>query len=376
MTMADRVVSSTDGDDKDKVIDFWDRYSKPFSDYTRETLQFNDWVGKKISLLFPDINNLRVADIGTGAGFMAISLAQLGHDVVATDVSEKMLEEAIKNADEYGVKIDFRLDDIEHTKLEKEHFDIVILRDVIFNIKHIRGVSSEVIGLIRPGGYLFVADGNYFLHCHDEDYLHRHDYYYVRDRKSEYQKMIEMSDPYYRELEDIVKSFEVNTVCRPYTDLLLLTRFGLENITISCNDPDEYQRLTEYGWAKVPFRYTLVGQKPYDDGQSGFINGHFIENIFKEKEMVVENLSKVFDALSNPDRVKILSVLIEGPANVGTISKAVKLSEKMTSYHLTLMKDIGIVNSEKNGREVIYSHTDMPAALTLFKIAFEISSHH
>ena len=376
MTISDQLSPDDGSDDQERIIDFWDCYSEQCSVFTKECLQNNEWVGKKLAILFPDMNNLRIADLGTGAGFVAISMAQLGHKVVATDISKKMLDEARKNAEEYGVKIDFILDDIEHTKLEKGFFDIVILRDVIFNIKDIRRVSAEVVDLVRPGGYLAVADGNYFLHCHDEDYLHRHDYYYVRDRKSEYQKMANMSDTQYNELEELVKSFEVNKVCRPYGDLYLLTRLGLRNISISCNDPEGYKKLTEDGWTEVPFRYTFVGQKPYENGETTAVKGRYADDMFKEKKVAAEDLSKVFEVLSNPDRVRILNVLKDGSANVGTISEAVKLSEKMTSYHLTLMRDVGIVKSEKNGREVIYSHTDMPAVLNLFKVAFEITSHH
>ena len=368
--------SFEDDYDRRDIVDFWDRYSEQFSRYTRGTLEDNEWVGRKLSYLLPEVKNLRIADLGTGAGFVAISFAQLGHSVIATDISERMIEEARKNAEEYDVDIDFRLDDIEHTKLEKGYFDLVILRDVIFNIRDIRRVSSEVVDLIRPGGYLVVADGNYFLHCHDEDYMHRHDYHYIRDRMGEYQKMTEMSDSQYKELEDLVKTFEVNTVCRPYGDMYLLTRLGLKNTTISCDDADDYKKLTEDGWTQVPFRYTLVAQKPYDHDQFTSRTSYYVDDLFKEKKTTAQDLSKIFEALSNPDRVRILNVLNNGPANVGTISQAVKLSEKMTSYHLTLMKDLGIVKSEKVGRESIYSHTDMPAVLNLFKVAFEISSHH
>jgi len=376
MTISGRSSLAVECDDRKQIIDFWDRYSNQFSIYTRDALQNNEWMGKKLKGLFPDMNNLRIADLGTGAGFVAISFAQLGHEVVATDISEKMLEEAEKNAREYDVKIDFRLDDIEHTKLEKGYFDLVVLRDVIYNIKDIRRVSSEVVELIRPGGYLVVIDGNYFLHFHDEDYLHRHDYYYIRDRMGEYQKMTDMSDVQYQELEDLVKTFEVNRVCRPYGDLYLLTRLGLKNITIVCNDVDDYKKLTEDGWVKVPVRYTLTGQKPYDHEEFTTKKDYYVDDLFKDKEVTEQDLSKVFEALSNPDRVKILNVLKDGPTSVSTISETVKLSEKMTSYHLTLMRDLGIVKSEKKGREVIYSHTDLPAVLNLFKVAFEISSHH
>lgn len=360
---------------KKRLIDFWNHYSKQQGEYTRNSLRTNDWVEAKLQLLCPNMKNMRIADIGTGAGFMAISLAQLGHQVVATDISEKMLEEARTIAAENNVSVEFVIDDIKDTKLQKGTFDIVILRDVIFNITDIDKTASNVVDLIRPGGYIMIADGNYFLYCHDDEYLHRNDYHLIRNREFEYQSMTEMSDEQYHELESIINTLEVNCKCRPYENLRILARMGIANISIACEDYDEYMKLTKDGWMKIPFRYSIVGQKPYDHPHFAELMKIYSNDMFLKDGASSSDLSRIFESLANPERIKIIMVLNDGPANVSTIANKIGLSEKITSYHLISMKDAGLVRSDKNGREVIYSHTDMMAVTNLLKIAFDITSH-
>jgi SAM-dependent methyltransferase/DNA-binding transcriptional ArsR family regulator len=357
---------------KARCIAFWDRVAEQHSEFTRKCLSDNEWVAKKLQALFPDRKKLRIADIGTGAGFMAISLAQLGHEVTATDISGRMLEEARKNAELYGVDVDLVMDDIEHTQLPKGSFDLVVLRDVVYNVTDTEGVSATVVDLLRPGGITDIIDGNYFLHNHDDDYNKRQEYHFLKERSAEYQKMEEMSDEDYRELEALVSDLDVNRTCRPYGDLNLLTRLGLKNLNISCDDMEDYHRLTENGWMKVPFRYTLVGQKP-NTGEilNPLKNGYLDSPIPNESES--SKISRIFEAMSNADRLLILSQLKDGPLSVHEIKDRVGLSEKMCSYHLTLLKDAGIVTSSKSGREVLYKATDARALVDMMRIAVSLS---
>lgn len=72
---------------------------------------------------------LRVADVGTGSGAIAVALARhlAACDVVATDVSEVALNVARVNADRHGVasRIVFRCGDL-YTPLGNERFDYVV----------------------------------------------------------------------------------------------------------------------------------------------------------------------------------------------------------------------------------------------------------
>ena len=68
---------------------------------------------------------LDILDIGTGSGAIAITLAKhLNSKVIATDISEKALEIAQKNAKRNNTKITFKQSDI--LKSVKGKFDIII----------------------------------------------------------------------------------------------------------------------------------------------------------------------------------------------------------------------------------------------------------
>lgn len=70
-------------------------------------------------------NPLDILDIGTGSGAIAITLAKhLKSNVLATDISEKALEIAKKNAIRNNVQINFKKSDI--LKNVKGKFDIII----------------------------------------------------------------------------------------------------------------------------------------------------------------------------------------------------------------------------------------------------------
>jgi len=70
----------------------------------------------------------------------------------------------------------------------------------------------------------------------------------------------------------------------------------------------------------------------------------------------IDKISRVFHALSNPDRLKILEILRDGESHtVGDICKKVGIRESTLSHHLAKMKLMGIINSNRLGRNIYYS---------------------
>jgi len=73
-----------------------------------------------------DVDGLRVLDLGTGSGILAILASKLGaRSVVATDVSERAIRIARRNAEINHVEIDFRAGDL-FEPVEDELFDLII----------------------------------------------------------------------------------------------------------------------------------------------------------------------------------------------------------------------------------------------------------
>lgn len=67
-----------------------------------------------------------------------------------------------------------------------------------------------------------------------------------------------------------------------------------------------------------------------------------------------EKNSHILKALSHPIRLKILEVLLDNEYCVTDVSSALNIPQSMSSHHLTILKNSGIVHSHKQGARVYY----------------------
>jgi DNA-binding transcriptional ArsR family regulator len=65
-------------------------------------------------------------------------------------------------------------------------------------------------------------------------------------------------------------------------------------------------------------------------------------------------MSKVFKALSDPTRRRVLQLLREGPMSAGELSDAFDVSKPTMSAHFAVLKEADLVHAEKAGKSVIY----------------------
>ena len=65
-------------------------------------------------------------------------------------------------------------------------------------------------------------------------------------------------------------------------------------------------------------------------------------------------MSHVFKALSDPTRRQILSYLREKPLSAGDLADRFNVSKPTMSAHFTVLREAGLVTSEKQGKSVIY----------------------
>jgi DNA-binding transcriptional ArsR family regulator len=70
------------------------------------------------------------------------------------------------------------------------------------------------------------------------------------------------------------------------------------------------------------------------------------------------HLADLFNALSDPTRLSILSALLEREMNVGEIAAAINLSESAVSHQLRGLRQMRIVRPRKEGRQVFYCIED------------------
>jgi ArsR family transcriptional regulator len=83
-----------------------------------------------------------------------------------------------------------------------------------------------------------------------------------------------------------------------------------------------------------------------------------------------ENLAirtaELFSTLSDPSRVRILSVLLEHvELNVGALVECLDMSESAISHQLRGLRQMRIVRARKEGRQVFYTIDDDHVAVLL-----------
>jgi ArsR family transcriptional regulator len=66
----------------------------------------------------------------------------------------------------------------------------------------------------------------------------------------------------------------------------------------------------------------------------------------------------VLKTLASPRRLSILHRLADGPQGVGALAEAVGASQPNVSQHLAVLRASGLVEAERDGREVRYRLTD------------------
>jgi len=69
----------------------------------------------------------------------------------------------------------------------------------------------------------------------------------------------------------------------------------------------------------------------------------------------MSNLTKVFTALSDETRRKMLLLLKKGSMNAGEIAEHFDISKPSITFHLKILKEAELVDSKKKGQFVIYT---------------------
>ena len=85
-------------------------------------------------------------------------------------------------------------------------------------------------------------------------------------------------------------------------------------------------------------------------------------------------LAELFRALGDASRVRILSCLYAGEKHVGALAEVVGISESAVSHHLRGLRQMHLVRSRKQGRQVFYSLDD-EHIMELYRMGLEHVLH-
>ena len=194
---------------------------------TRQRQKWSDCLHAEIARQFPDCapESLRVLEVGTGPGFFAILLCELGYDVTAIDLTPAMLEEAKKNAGELAGEICWMEMNAEALDFADESFDVVVSRNLTWNLPHPGKAYAEWARVLKPGRLLLNFDANWYAYLFDGEAQAA----YERDRANSAEQGVwdQNVGENFDVMEDIARRVPLSNIRRPEWDLTLLQGLGL-----------------------------------------------------------------------------------------------------------------------------------------------------
>ena len=115
---------------------------------------------------------MKILDIGTGPGFFPMILSEAGYTVTAVDYTEEMLEKAKENLGKYtkyGLeRVTLQRMDAQNLEFADETFDVVISRNLTWNLEKPEQAYQEWMRVLKPGGVLLNFDANWYGYLYDE----------------------------------------------------------------------------------------------------------------------------------------------------------------------------------------------------------------
>lgn len=124
--------------------------------YDQKEKYLNSFEQNKILPLLGDIKDKQVLDIGAGTGRLSLQLVKGGAQVMALDVSAKMLE-LIKRKNK---KIQTTVADAESLPFDNGSFDVVTAAFLVVHLKDPTRFFDEVYRVLKDGGRFVVTNIN------------------------------------------------------------------------------------------------------------------------------------------------------------------------------------------------------------------------
>lgn len=94
-----------------------------------------------------------------------------------------------------------------------------------------------------------------------------------------------------------------------------------------------------------------------------------------DREIKIEDLARIFKALGDPTRSRIIYVLSKSPLCVCDISTLLNMTQSSISHHLRILRDQNLVKFERKGKLVIYSLDD-DHVFTIFEEGLKHVKHN
>ena len=159
-----------------EIASYWGTRAEGYSEVNEKELagsQREAWL-HVLEEQFPEKKKeeMKILDIGTGPGFFPMILSEAGYTVTAVDYTEEMLEKAKENLGKYtkyGLeRVTLQRMDARNLEFADETFDVVISRNLTWNLEKPEQAYQEWMRVLKPGGVLLNFDANWYGYLYDD----------------------------------------------------------------------------------------------------------------------------------------------------------------------------------------------------------------
>ncbi len=235
-------------DTEQRIEVYWDKRSKDFSRLRMQELRgANAEAWQRLIMEYlPEGKRLRILDIGTGAGFFAILMASLGHEVTGIDLSGDMLRATRQNIIAFGCHADFRKMNAQELDFDDESFDAVLSRNLTWTLPDAMQAYREWNRVLKPGGILMNFDSD----CGQVQFSRQKEQACVH---------ASLTEDVLEECNDIKAGLRISTYRRPAWDMGFLREIGME---VSCmeNIASRVQVDCSLQYDTIPL-FSIIGKK-------------------------------------------------------------------------------------------------------------------
>ncbi|WP_156725810.1 ArsR/SmtB family transcription factor [Streptomyces apocyni] len=104
--------------------------------------------------------------------------------------------------------------------------------------------------------------------------------------------------------------------------------------------------------------------------------GHGVDQQSTTRERLdtvgADDVAATLQALATPSRLRILARLQEGPCAVSELAEAAGMEQSACSHQLRLLRNLGLVRGERQGRSIVYALYDHHVAELLDQALFHV----